>query len=251
MVALLANACGGADEGEAAQTPTTAHHRLTGNLHVFSAASLTEAFTELGKTFEGRNPGVKVTTNFGASGTVVQQVIQGAPADVLVTADDENMKKATTAGAALDPVPFVRNRLAIVVRKGNPRQIATLANLAKPGVTTILCAPQVPCGKFALESLKKASVTVQPKSLEENVKGVVTKVTTGEADAGIVYVSDIKAAGDKAEGVDIPDAQNVIATYPIATVKQSPNPEAARAWIDLVLSEEGRQVLAKHGFIGL
>ena len=250
-VALLAGACAGGGDAEVAGTTSMNRPRLTGNVNIFSAASLTEAFTELGETFESRNPGLKVNTSFGASGTVTQQVIQGAPADVLVTADEENMRKATSAGAAVGPQPFVRNRLAIMVQAGNPKQITTLADLAKPGLTTILCAPQVPCGKFALESLNKASVTLQPKSLEENVKGVVTKVTTGEADAGIVYVSDIRAAGDKAQGVDIPDAHNVIATYPIATVKQSPNPEAARAWIDLVLSDEGRQALTKHGFIGL
>ena len=249
ILAMVTAACGGDEGGAGAAPEETSHQSHSGTLSVLAAASLTQAFTELTRLFEAKHQGLKVTTSFGASGTVVQQVLQGAPADVLVTADEESMARATAAGAASEPRIMARNRLAIIVTKGNPQRIAGLADLAKPDVDLVLCAVQVPCGKFAAQALQNASVNAQPKSLEENVKGVVTKVAAGEADAGIVYVTDVKAAGDKVMGVDIPDAHNVIAAYPVATVKQPRNPEAARAWVDLVLSDEGRLVLAKHGFM--
>jgi molybdate transport system substrate-binding protein len=215
---------------------------------VFAASSLTEAFNELGTAFEAANAGAKVTFNFGASSTLVQQIAGGAPADVLATADEPTMQQAVKAATVTEPSVFARNRLSILVAKGNPKGIRSLADLARPGLIVVLCAAEVPCGRFGAQALGKAGVTVTPRSLEPNVKGVQSKVTLGEADAGIVYVTDVKTAGDKAEGVAIPDAQNVVAAYPIVTVRASGNPALAAAFVAYVRSEAGRQALANAGF---
>jgi molybdate transport system substrate-binding protein len=249
-VALLGVACGGDDgAGEGQDTATTAAGpRLSGELRVFAAASLTKPFTEAGKAFEGAHPGAKVTFSFGPSNTLASQVNEGAPADVLATADEATMKTASGAGSVSAPRTFTRNRLAILVARGNPKQVQSLADLGKPGVIFVTCALQVPCGKFGLEALQKAGVTAKPISLEENVRAVASKVTLGEADAGIVYVTDVKAEGDKAQGVDIPDDQNVIATYPIGVVTKSAKADLARAWVDFVVSGEGQRILTMAGF---
>jgi molybdate transport system substrate-binding protein len=245
---LLAAGCG--DDApkpraaDAAKTP-----ELAGPVTVLAAASLTEAFTELGRTFEADHPGVKITTSFGASSALAQQALDGAPADLLATADEANMQKVVDGAAVGDPRVFARNRLSILVAKGNPKGIATLADLARPGLLLVLCAPEVPCGKFGAQVLQKAGVTATPKSLEENVKGVVSKVTLGEADAGLVYVTDAKAAGERAEGVSIPDEQNVIAVYPMGLLKQAGNAEAARAFRNFVLSPTGQAILVRYGFL--
>jgi molybdate transport system substrate-binding protein len=147
------------------------------------------------------------------------------------------------------PQNFASNLLAIVVEKGNPKDVKGLEDLAKPDLKVVLAAPEVPAGKYAAESLAKAGVTVKPVSEEDNVKAVVNKVSLGEADAGIVYVTDVTAGGDKVEGVDIPEEQNVVATYPIATVKASKAPDKAQAFMDLVRSAEGQQVLKEYGFL--
>jgi molybdate transport system substrate-binding protein len=229
--------------------PASEGGELTGSLTVLAAASLTEIFTELGRRFEADHPGVKVTFSFGASSTLAQQALDGAPADLLATADEANVQKVVDGGIASDPRVFARNRLAILVAKGNPRGISALADLAAPGLAVVLCAPEVPCGRFGAQALHKAGVTVTPKSLEENVKGVVSKVTLGEADGGLVFVTDARAAGDKAEGITIPDEQNVIATYPVAVLEQAGNPENARAFRNFLLSPAGQQALVAHGFL--
>jgi molybdate transport system substrate-binding protein len=143
---------------------------------------------------------------------------------------------------------FAANRLAIVVQPGNPKGITGLSGLARPGLVVVLCAPAVPCGAYAQQALSKAGVTVSPRSQEQDVKGVVTKVSLGEADAGIAYITDVSAAGAGVQGVDIPDAQNVLASYPIAVVKGGPNRAAARAFVDLVLSADGQAILTRHDF---
>jgi molybdate transport system substrate-binding protein len=205
----------------------------------------------MSKAFEARHRAVKVTFNFAGSSALAQQINQGAPADVFVSADETNMKKVTDAGNAANPKTVARNRLAILVEKGNPKAIAGLADLAKPGVVFVLCAAEVPCGKFGAAALAKAGVTAKPASLEENVKAVVSKVTLGEADAGIVYVTDVQAAGDKAQGVDIDIAADpaLEAVYPIAVTTSSTNRAAAQAWIDYVLSAEGQKTLGTFGFL--
>jgi molybdate transport system substrate-binding protein len=248
LVALLAAACGG-DAPKPRAADASRSPEVSGTVTVLAAASLTEAFTELGRTFESEHPGVKVTFSFGASSTLAQQALDGAPADLLATADEASMQKAVDGATASDPRVFARNRLSILVSSGNPKGIATLADLAEPGVLLVLCAPEVPCGKFGARVFQKAGVTATPKSLEENVKGVVSKVTLGEADAGLVYVTDAKAAGQRAEGISIPDEQNVIAVYPMGLLKQAGNDEAARAFRNFVLSPAGQAILAAYGFL--
>jgi molybdate transport system substrate-binding protein len=231
----------------AASTSSSATTSATaGNLTVLAAASLSESFKELGTAFEAKHPGSKVTFSFDASSALATQANNGAPADLFASADQANMKKVTDAGNATGPKVFTHNKLAIIVAKGNPKKVKSLADF--PKISFVLCAPEVPCGKYGVEALSKAGVKAQPKSLETNVKGVVTKVTSGEADAGIGYVTDAKAAAASAEGVDIADAQNVIAEYPMAVLKQSANSNLAYAFVDYILGSEGQAVLAKYGF---
>ena len=254
---LLSGACGGGgDKGGSAGSSvssvtqtTAAVPKAAGNITVLAAASLTEAFTEMGKAFETANPGSKVTFSFGASSTLATQANQGAPADLFASADQANMQKVTDTGNATQVSTFARNRLAILVGKGNPKGIRTLADLGRPAVTFVLCAQEVPCGKFGQQALDKAGVTAKPKSYEENVKAVVTKVSLGEADAGIVYVTDVKAAGPSTQGIDIPDEQNVIAVYPIGILKQTAKPDVAAAFKAFVTSAAGQQILSRYGFL--
>ena len=249
LVLGLGAACGDDKPKESASTSTSATATTAasaGNLTVLAAASLSESFKELGAAFEAKHPGSKVTFSFDASSALATQANNGAPADVFASADQANMKKVTDTGNATGPKVFTHNKLAIIVAKGNPKKVKSLADFAK--ISFVLCAPEVPCGKYGLEALSKAKVTAKPKSLETNVKGVVTKVTSGEADAGIGYVTDAKAAAANAEGIDIPDAQNVIAEYPMAVLKQSANSNLAYAWLDFVLSPDAQAVLAKFGF---
>jgi molybdate transport system substrate-binding protein len=248
---LLAGAGCGGTGGPSGAKPRTASSTTVprATLTVLAAASLTDAFTQLGRAFEAARPGTKVAFSFGASSALATQANEGAPADLMASADETNVQKVVDAGNASDPKVFARNRLAILVAKGNPKGIRALPDLARPGVDFVLCAPEVPCGKFGAQALGKARVTAKPRSYEENVKAVVTKVTLGEADAGIVYVTDVKAAGPRAEGVDIPDAHNVVAVYPMAVLRQSGRPELARAFLDYVLSPAGQQVLARYGFL--
>jgi molybdate transport system substrate-binding protein len=237
-IIVLAAGCGGSSA-----TSGDDQRELT----VFAASSLTEAFTQLGDRFTAAHPDVKVTFDFAGSSDLVTQLQQGAPADVLATADSSNMDKV--AGKTGAPQDFAGNKLIIAVEPGNPKHITGLADLAAKDLKVVLAAPEVPAGKYAQEAFAKAGVTVHPVSLEESVKGVVTKVSLREADAGIVYVTDVDAAQGRIDGVAIPDAQNVLATYPIATLSDSALPDDARAFVDLVLSAEGQKVLAQYGFL--
>lgn len=265
-LALVAAACGSDDKGSSATTaspttgaattaapttakPTTTEPAVKGGITVFAAASLTAAFNEVGEAFSKKYPDAKATFSFDASSALVTQITQGAPADVFASADEANMKKLTGAGLnGSEPVTFATNLLEIIVAPGNPKGITGVADLAKPGLKVALCAPEVPCGAYAKQILDTAKVTVTPVTLEQNVKGVVTKVTAGEADAGIVYTTDVKAAGDKAAGVEIPKDINVVARYPIASVKASKNPDTDAAFIEFLLSGDGQAILAEYGF---
>lgn len=223
---------------------------VSGEVVVFAASSLTEAFTEIGAAFEAAHPGSSVTFNFAGSGDLVTQIGQGAPADVFASADESNMTTLTDAGDnGGAPVIVARNTFEIIVEPGNPMGITGVADLAKPDLAVVLCADTVPCGKGAAAILDKAGVAVTPKSYEEKVKGVVTKVTTGEADAGIVFATDVRAAGDRATGVEIPADVNVISKYPIVVTKDAPNAAAAQAFVDFVAEPQGQAVLASHGFL--
>jgi molybdate transport system substrate-binding protein len=216
-------------------------------IKVFAAASLTAAFTELGQQYTSANGGTKVSFNFAGSQALATQIQQAAPADVFASADTTNMDKVKDLVGT--PQNFASNLLQIVVEKGNPKGVKTLDDLANPDLKVVLAAPDVPAGKYAAEALNTAKVTVKPVSEEDNVKAVVTKVSLGEADAGIVYVTDVTAGGDKVQGVDIPKDQNVTATYPIASVKAGKAQDKAQAFMDLVLSDQGQQVLKQYGFL--
>lgn len=224
--------------------------RSPDRLTVFAAASLTDAFTELGEAFTAEHPDVEVTFNFAASSELVTQIGEGAPADVFASADQSNMSRLTDAGDhASDPRVFTTNLAQIMVEPGNPKGITGLADLADDDLVVISCAPQVPCGRYAQQVLDNAGVRVAFDSLEENVRSVVSKVTLGEADAGIVYVTDVIGAGDAADGVEIPADVNVVAEYPIVVTKQASNPEAARSFVEFVLSPDGRSILESYGFV--
>lgn len=242
LLGPLGASCG-SDDSQGAATDT-------GDITVFAAASLTAAFTEIGDAFMVEYPDAKVTFNFAASSELVSQIGEGAPADVFASADKGNMTKLTDAGNnATEPAIFATNLLEIMVGPGNPKGITGVADLANENLIVVICAPEVPCGKYAAQIFESAGVTVTPKSLEENVKAVVSKVTLGEADAGIVYKTDVAAAGDEAAGVEIPADINVLAEYPIAVTKEAPNAEGAQAFIDFVNSEQGQKILASYGFL--
>jgi molybdate transport system substrate-binding protein len=242
VAALVLAACGGNDNTSSGGSSGSADE-----IKVFAAASLTAAFNELGQQYTSANGGTKVTFNFAGSQALVTQIQQGAPADVFASADITNMDKVKDLVGT--PRNFASNLLQIVVEKGNPKGVKGLEDLANPDLNVVLAAPDVPACKYAAEALDNAKDTVKPVSQEDNVKAVVTKVSLGEADAGIVYVTDVTAGGDKVEGVDIPQDQNVTATYPIATVKASKAQDKAQAFMDLVLSDQGQQVLKKYGFL--
>lgn len=260
LLALLAWVTAGCGEdgyssdpsaGGSSPAPTTAADRLSGDLKVSAAASLTEAFTEMGEAFEAEHPGVKVTFNFAASSALARQINEGSPADVLVSADESSMKKVADTGNAAHPRTIARNRLAILVDRANPKGITGLVDLGRSDLVFVVCAPEVPCGRLGAAALAKANVTAKPASLEANVKAVVSKVALGEADAGIVYLTDVKAAGDKAQGVEIDSASEVAleAVYPMAVTKTSANKAAATAWVEYVLSDDGQKTLASYGFL--
>ena len=245
VAAVFLAACG-SSTGTASPSATP----LSGTVSVFAAASLTDAFNTLGTSFQGANSGVAVKRIFAGTPTLVTQIEQGAPADVFASADTTNMDKLKGEGFTTGtPQVFARNKLEIVVSPGNPKRITGLADLAKAGVIYITEAPTVPAGKYALQALKTAGVTVTPKSLETDVKSVVSKIELGEADAGIVYTTDVTAAGTRVQGVPIPDTDNVIATYPIVAVKASTNSAAANAFIAYVLSSAGQAKLQSFGFL--
>jgi molybdate transport system substrate-binding protein len=243
VAALLATGCGGNDDSSGASSGAGSPTEIK----VFAAASLTAAFTKIGSDFTAANSGIKVTFNFAGSQALATQIQQGAPADVFASADVPNMDKVKDLVDT--PQNFASNQLQIVVEQGNPKGVKTLDDLASRDLKVVLAAPEVPAGKYAKQMLDQAGVTVRPVSQEDNVKAVMTKVSLGEADAGIVYVTDVTAGGDKVEGVDIPKDQNVTATYPIAAVKASKNQQPAQAFVDLVRSPDGQQVLASFGFL--
>lgn len=223
---------------------------LSGTVTVFAAASLTDSFKALGAAFQAAHSGVSVRFNFAGTPTLVTQIEQGAQADVFASADTTNMDKLKADGfTSGTPQVFAHNKLEIVVAAGNPKGITRLADLGKSGVIYITEAPTVPAGKYSLQALAKAGVTLTPRSQEADVKSVVSKIELGEADAGIVYTTDVEAAGGSVQGIPIPDAANVVATYPLVEVKGSTNSAAARAFIDFVRSGSGQSKLESFGFL--
>jgi molybdate transport system substrate-binding protein len=238
-------ACGGSPSGGSGGGSGGAAPRS--EIKVFAAASLTAAFNKIGEDFTAANPNTKVTFNFAGSQALATQIRQSAPADVFASADTTNMDKV--ADLVSSPSVFTSNELQIIVAKGNPEGITGLADLAKPDLKVVLAAPEVPAGRYAGQVLGARKITVKPVSLEDSVKAVVTKVSLGEADAGIVYVTDVSAGGDTVEGIDIPTDQNVPATYPIAVVTASAHQAEAQAFVDFVRGAQGQQVLKSFGFL--
>lgn len=217
-------------------------------VRVLAAASLTDSFSELGEQFETDHPGTRVELNFGPSSGLAAQIDSGAPADVFASASPANMEAVVGAGDAEDPEDFATNSMEIAVPADDPGRISGFADLAKPGVKVAVCQAQVPCGKVAAEVFDNAGLTVVPATEETDVRAVLTKVGLGEVDAGIVYVTDVLAAGDDVQGIEIPEEHNASTTYPIATLTHSEHAELAEEFVDLVLSDAGAKVLGAAGF---
>jgi molybdate transport system substrate-binding protein len=244
LVAGGAAACGGDDDegggGDAAEETT---------LTVFAAASLTSTFEQLGEDFEAEHDGVTVEFNFAGSSDLVSQIQGGAPADVFASADEANMEKITTDSLnGSDPELFATNTLEIAVPPDNPAGVQSFQDLAKPGLNLVICAPDVPCGAAAQGVAESAGVELKPVSEEQSVTDVLAKVTSGEADAGLVYVTDVIAAGEDVEGIEFPESEAAVNQYPIATVADSENADLAQEFVDLILSDTGQTVLQDDGF---
>lgn len=243
---------GGSDSGSRGSAGTSpsasASPLLSGDITVLAAASLTESFTRLGRHFEAAHPGVKVTFSFAASSALATQITSGAPADVFASASAKNMDQVVAAGAASTPTVFAKNVMEIAVPPTNPGQVTGLGSLTSASVKTALCQPQVPCGATAAKVFTNAKITVMPVTLEPDVKSVLSKVLLGEVDAGVVYATDILAAGDKVKGVAIPADVNASTAYPISTLTNSANAKVAASFVDYVLSADGASVLAATGF---
>lgn len=235
----VAAGCGTDDDSAAATTVLT----------VYAASSLTGVFEELGERFEAEHDGVEITFSFGGSSDLVAQIQQGAPADVFASADTTNMEKLVADGLqGRDPVPFASNTLQIVTPPDNPAGITSFADLSAEGLNLVICAPAVPCGAATAKVAEAAGVTLRPVSEEQSVKDVLAKVTSGEADAGLVYVTDAKAAGAAVKGIAFPASSSAVNVYPITTVKGSRNAELAAEFLELVLSDAGQAVLAEAAF---
>jgi molybdate transport system substrate-binding protein len=246
VVGIAVTGCGRSDE---ASSPTSSSGAADGKLIVFAAASLKKTFTEIGEQFKTDNPGSDVEFSFAGSSDLVTQLTQGAPADVFASADTKNMDKAAKADLLVgEPVNFASNTLTIVTPPGNPKKVVSFADLAQPGLSVVVCAPQVPCGS-ATEKIEKATgVQLNPVSEESQVTDVLGKVTSGEADAGLVYVTDAQGAGDKVTAVNFAESADAVNTYPIAVLEQSKQQELAGKFVDLVTGEAGQKVLNAAGF---
>ncbi|MEU0219923.1 molybdate ABC transporter substrate-binding protein [Streptomyces sp. NPDC006265] len=248
--ALLAlSACSSSGSNSSAKPDSPGPGKLSGEVTVFAAASLKESFTTLGKQFEEDHPGTKVTFSFGGSDSLAASITGGAPADVFASASPKTMKIVTDAGVASGtPATFVRNELEIATPPGNPGKISSLVDLTEAGLKVVLCDEEVPCGAAAQRALDASRLKLTPVSYEQDVKAALTKVELKEADAAVVYKTDVRAAGDKVEGVEFPESAGAVNDYPIALLKDAGNAEAAKAFIALVRSAEGQKVLSGAGF---
>lgn len=243
LTVVLVLAC-----GPAANEPTTTE-RSSGELIVFAAASLIDAFDELRETFERHHPAIEVIFNFAGSQTLANQINEGAAADVFASADTTQMDSVADAGNLADaPDILTTNRLTIAVEDGNPQDVSSLEDLTSSNLIVVLPAEQVPAGRYAREAIDAAGIELTPSSYEQDVRAALAKVELGEADASIVYNSDV-VTSDRVDGIEIPPGQNITATYPIGVLADAPNPVAAEAFVTFVLSEEGQQILATYGFV--
>ncbi len=246
LLVATSAACGSAGSAGGGSSGST---RKSTTLTVYAAASLTSTFTELGEKFEAEHQGVQVRLSFGGSSDLVAQIQQGAPADVFASADTKNMDKATQDDLVVgQPTDFASNTLEIAVPPDNPAGVQSLQDLAKPGTKVVVCAAQVPCGAAALKVQSSSGVRIKPVSEEQSVTDVLNKVSTGEADAGLVYVTDVKAAGDKVKGITFPESSTAVNHYPIAALTASKHKNLAQDFVALVSGAEGLKVLADAGF---
>jgi molybdate transport system substrate-binding protein len=250
IAGLAVVALAGCSSSSSSSTPSasTSSSASTGPITVFAAASLTGTFTQLGKQFEAAHPGDTVKFSFGPSSGLATEITSGAPADVFASAATANMEQVVTAGDASNPQNFAKNVMEVAVPPNNPANVKSVNNLAKKSVKVALCQPQVPCGVVAAEVFKNVGITVKPVTLQADVKSVLTQVEIGNVDAGMVYVTDVMAAGTKVKGVPIPASDNASTLYPIATISSSKHKSEAQAFVAYVLSPAGQQVLAAAGF---
>jgi molybdate transport system substrate-binding protein len=239
LLLALVSGCGSSNQSAPGNT----------KIMVFAAASLKKTFTDIAEQFKAENPGASVEFNFAGSSDLVTQLTQGAQADVFASADTKNMDKAAQAGLlAGTPVNFASNTLTIAIAPGNPKRITSFKDLTQQGLNVVVCAPQVPCGSATKKVEQAAGVTLNPVSEESSVSDVLNKVETGQADAGLVYVTDARGAGDKVAAVAFPEAAGAVNTYPIAVLKDSKNAELARKFVDLVTGAAGQKILGAAGF---
>jgi molybdate transport system substrate-binding protein len=249
LVACTLAGCSSSSSGSSsASAGGSSSASSSGTITVFAAASLTGSFTQLGKQFEAAHPGDKVKFSFGPSSGLATQITNGAPADVFASAAPANMQQVVSAGDASNPQNFAKNIMEVAVPPSNPAHVKSVDNLAKSSVKVALCQPQVPCGVVAAEVFKNAGITVKPVTQQPDVKSVLTQVELGEVDAGMVYVTDVQAAGSKVKGVKISAADNASTLYPIAVVTKSSHQSIAQSFVAYVLSPTGQQVLAAAGF---
>jgi molybdate transport system substrate-binding protein len=246
--ALAAVAVAGCSSSSSSPSGTGSSKPATGTITVFAASSLTESFTQLGKQFESTHPGDTVKFSFGPSSGLATQITSGAPADVFASAAPGNMQDVVSAGDASNPQDFAKNTMDVAVPPDNPAKVDSVTDLAKKSVKVALCQPQVPCGTVAAEVFANAKITVKPVTLQPDVKSVLTQVETGNVDAGMVYVTDVMAAGSKVKGVTIPANDNASTLYPIAAVTSSKEKSIADAFVAYVLSPAGQSVLTAAGF---
>ncbi|MEU6546744.1 molybdate ABC transporter substrate-binding protein [Streptomyces sp. NPDC046859] len=243
---MVLSACS-SDDSPSSASPSG---KPSGEVTVFAAASLKESFEELGRTFEKDHPGTKVTFNFGGSDALAASITGGAPADVFASASPKTMKIVTDAGDNSGaPTTFVRNQLEIATLPGNPDKVDSLKDLTGSGMKVVLCDKTVPCGAAAQKALDAGKLKLTPVSWEQDVKSALNKVVLKEADAAVVYKTDVKAAGDKVEGVEFPESADAVNDYPITLLRESGNPGTAKAFIELVKSPEGQKVLSEAGFL--
>ena len=248
IAATVALGLGGCASAPAA-SPSPIEVSLEGSITVFAAASLKGTFTELAEQFEAAHPGTTVELNFAGSADLVTQITEGAPADVFASADEKNMAKLTDVDLVDgEPVDFATNVLEIAVPPTNPAAIETFADLAGPGVKLVICAPEVPCGAATVKVEQASGVSLSPVSEESSVTDVLGKVTSGEADAGLVYVTDVIAAGDAVDGIEFDESAEAVNTYPIAALTDADAADVAAAFVAFVTGEAGRAVLTAAGF---
>jgi molybdate transport system substrate-binding protein len=237
---------GGGTDAAASSSPSTGPEPTS--VTVFAAASLTEAFDALAEQFEAEHPSVEVVLSYGGSAALAQQIVEGAPVDVFASAAEPPMQTVVEAGLATDPVVFATNTLEIVVPAGNPAGVTGLDDLANPDLRIALCDASVPCGAASVKLLEQGGVVAAPDTLESDVKAVLTKVSLGEVDAALVYRTDVIAAGDRVEGIEVPGAASVVNRYPVAALSEAQDPHAAAEFVAFVIGDAGRDALAEAGF---